>query len=84
MKFISSEQPPQSLKSDVSEYLSRMFGQVSIALQTTDTLRIWTDLPERPEKARIYYFGNAISGHAVIDEEGFYGFNSNNYVKLHN
>lgn len=84
MKFISNEQPPASLDDDVKEYLSRMFGQVSIALQSTDVIVRRNGLPERPEIARIYYFNGAIAAHPVIDEEGFYGYTSTNYVKLHN
>jgi hypothetical protein len=84
MKFITDEQPPSSLEPEVREYLYRLFGEVSIALSSTDTLTKRRVKPERPETGRIYYFSNAIAGDPVIDEEGFYGYTSTNYVKLHN
>jgi len=81
------EVPPDSLPQDAREYLNRVFGLIDVELKNSDILPRRTDMLPRPHIGKLYFFNNAIPNpvdtETVVDSEGYYGFTSTGWVKLH-
>jgi len=65
---------------ELQSFLNREYGKVALTLSTVQELKIESIPPLRPTIGKIYFFKHAVDD--VIDEEGYYGFTSNGYIKL--
>ena len=66
--------------SQVPAYLDRSLNEVDSRLKNNGKLPVTRFLPNNPVVGKLYYFGNAISGHAVITAEGLYVYKSSGYA----
>lgn len=80
MPSISNEQPPQDTEPKLTEFLSRMFTQVSIAFKQVNFFIPNFVLPNKLQVGTVHYFGQAIPPDIVY--AGFWGYTDSGWVYL--
>ncbi len=80
MPSISSEQPPEGTEIRLTEYLSRMFVQMNIALDQTKDFDVLYVVPDKLRIGKLYYFGAAVL--PDISGEGIWIYKSTGWVLL--
>ena len=82
---LSQEQPPEDIDEDLREYLIRLRTDVDNELRKASKFPPRVESPYKPQVGDMHYFNDPANHNynAAITSEGFWGYTSSGWVKLH-
>jgi hypothetical protein len=80
MITVPSEQPPDSVSPELTEYLARLIDRINASLSTVNYLPATIKTVAKPRTGQIVYASQALD--VNVNSEGFWGYTSTGWVKL--
>ena len=77
---VPSEQPPESVSDDLTEYLARLIDRINASLLTVNYLPSATTSIAKPRRGQVIYAPQSLD--VNVNSEGFWGYTSTGWVKL--
>jgi len=80
-KYVSAEQPPESVDPELIEWLTRRMIEMNIAFAQVEDYDVLYQLPEKYNVGTIRYFGAAIPTTAIT-AEGLWCYKSTGWTQV--